>query len=430
MRLRASAAIVCAGLAMIAAGCGDQSKQRSSSTGAPAATSTTTAASAGAQTSTSTSSSSGGSGGGSPQTAGSLGFPRLATRNTTRVAGSNAVADAAGVALAVFPSAAPGTHPAVVTVAPTDDWQAALASSVLMAPPIHAPVLLSGPGSEPAATADALKLLAPTGSGSLSGAQVVLVGDVPKPSGLRAATIGGSDPYSVAAGIDRFVTAADGGHASPDVVIASSSDPAYAMPAAGWAAESGDPILFVTPKSIPKPTIQALQSHQKPKIYVLGPPSVVSNSVLKQLGHYGTVKRISGTDPASNSVAFAVYRDPPCKFGQACVHVPGSFGWAMRGPGHGYTLLNASQPLTAAASAALSGSADYGPQLVVDDGSTLSKPVLNFFLNYATPGYTQEGPTAAVYDHAWIIGDEHALSVAAQAEVDELMQVIPTSTSK
>jgi hypothetical protein len=56
--------------------------------------------------------------------------------------------------------------------------------------------------------------------------------------------------------------------------------------------------------------------------------------------------------------------------------------------------------------------------------------VLNFFLNYATPGYTQEGPTAAVYDHAWIIGDERVLSVAAQAEVDELMQVIPTSTSK
>jgi putative cell wall-binding protein len=425
MRRRASAVIVCVALAMIAAGCGGGSKQHSSSTGTPAAsTATSTSGSASRQTSTSASAGRG------PQTPQNLGFPRVATRNTTRVGGSGAVADAAGVALAVFPSAAPGTHPTVVTVAPTDNWEAALASSVLMAPPIHAPVLLSGPDSLPAPTTDALKLLAPTGSGRLSGAQVVLVGGVPKPSGLRAATIGGSDPYSAAAEIDRFVTAADGGRASPDVVIASSSDPAYAMPAAGWAAESGDPILFVTPKSIPKPTIQALQAHQKPKIYVLGPPSVVSNSVFKQLGRYGAVKRISGADPASNSVAFAVYRDPPCKFGQACVHVPGSFGWAMRGPGHGYTLLNASQPLTAAASAALSGSADYGPQLVVDNGSTLSKPVLNFFLNYATPGYTQEGPTAAVYDHAWIIGDERVLSLAAQAEVDELMQVIPTSSSR
>jgi ell wall binding domain 2 (CWB2) len=425
MRRCLSAAIVCVALAIIAAGCGGGSKKHSSSTGSAATTTTsTTSGASGSGTSTTS------SGGGAAQTASSLGFPRVATRNTTRVPGSGAVADAAGVALAVFPSAAPGTHPTVVTVAPTDDWEAALASSVLMAPPIHAPVLLSGSGSEPAATANALKLLAPTGSGSLSGAQVVLVGDVPKPSGLRAATIGGSDPYATAAAIDKFATAADGGRASPDVVIASSSDPAYAMPAAGWAAESGDPILFVKPNSIPKPTIGALQAHQKPKIYVLGPPSVVSNSVLKQLGRYGTATRISGTDPASNSVAFAVYRDPPCKFGQACVHVPGSFGWAMRGPGHGYTLLNASQPLTAAASAALSGSADYGPQLVVDNGSTLSKPVLNFFLNYATPGYTQEGPTAAVYDHAWIIGDERALSLAAQAEVDELMQVIPTSTSK
>jgi putative cell wall-binding protein len=426
MRRCLSAAIVCVALAIIAAGCGGGSKKPSSSSTGSAATTTssTTSGSSGGVTSTTS------SGGGAAQTASSLGFPRVATRNTTRVPGSGAVADAAGVALAVFPSAAPGTHPTVVTVAPTDDWEAALASSVLMAPPIHAPVLLSGAGSLPAATTNALKLLAPTGSGSLSGAQVVLVGDVPKPSGLRAATIGGSDPYATAAAIDKFATAADGGRASPDVVVASSSDPAYAMPAAGWAAESGDPILFVKPNSIPKPTIGALQAHQKPKIYVLGPPSAVSNSVLKQLGRYGTTKRIFGTDPASNSVAFAVYRDPPCKFGQACVHVPGSFGWAMRGPGHGYTLLNASQPLTAAASAALSGSADYGPQLVVDNGSTLSKPVLNFFLNYATPGYTQEGPTAAVYDHAWIIGDERALSLAAQAEVDELMQVIPTSTSK
>src|SRR6202000_2115806 len=117
------------------------------------------------------------------------------------------------------------------------------------------------------------------------------------PGGVRAGTIGGSDPSSAAAAIDRFVTAADGGRASPAVVITSSSDPAYAMPAAGWAAVRGDPCLFVTSRSIPKPTIQALQAHQKPKIYVLGPPSVVSNSVLKQLGRYGTVKRVSGTDP-------------------------------------------------------------------------------------------------------------------------------------
>ena len=63
----------------------------------------------------------------------------MATKNTTRVDGADPVADAAGVALAVYPSAAPGTHPNAVTLAPTDDWQAAIAASVLMAPPIQRP---------------------------------------------------------------------------------------------------------------------------------------------------------------------------------------------------------------------------------------------------------------------------------------------------
>ena len=74
-------------------------------------------------------------------------LPVTATKNTTRVDGIDPVADAAGVALAVYPSSAPGPTRRVVTIAPTDDWQAALAASVLMAPPIRAPLLLSGSGS-------------------------------------------------------------------------------------------------------------------------------------------------------------------------------------------------------------------------------------------------------------------------------------------
>src|SRR5205823_4251393 len=139
--------------------------------------------------------------------------------------------DAAGVALAVYPSSGSGTHPQVVTLAPEDDWQAALASSVLMSTPIKAPVLLSGPSSLPTATGDALGELAPTGSGTVGGAQLIRVGHVPKVPGLRAAAISGADPYALAAAIDRFNSAATG-KSSPDVVIASGEDPGYAMPAA------------------------------------------------------------------------------------------------------------------------------------------------------------------------------------------------------
>jgi hypothetical protein len=366
--------------------------------------------------------------GATPGAATKLGFPDVATKNTTRVAGTDPTADAAGVALAVYPSHGAGTHPAAVTVAPTDDWEAAIASSVLMAAPVKAPVLLSGADSLPAATRDALAALAPTGSGRAGGAQVIRVGAVGSvASSLKSTAIGGRSPYALAAAIDRFQTAA-AGQASADVVVASTSDPAYAMPAAGWAAESGDPVLFVSPTTVPAATRQALQSHNHPHIYVLGPPSAVSPAVARQLGRYGTVKRVGAGNPVANSVAFAVYRDPACPVNAPCAHVPGSFGWAMRSPGHGYTLLDASRPLDAAASAPLSASGDFGPQLLVNDPTTLPKAVLHFFLDYATPGYTQEGPTAAVYNHGWIIGDQSAVSTAVQSQTDKLLQAIPATT--
>ena len=155
---------------------------------------------------------------------------------------------------------------------------------------------------------------------------------------------------------------------------------------------------------------------------------MIPDATLSQLRKYGPVKRVGASDPAANSVAFAEYRDPPCTYGQPCAHVPGSFGWAMRSPGHGYVLINANRPLDAAAAAPLSASGDYGPQLLVDDATTLPHAVLTFFLDYATPGYTQEGPTAAVYNHGWVIGDQSAVSVPVQAEMDNLLEVVPQNS--
>jgi hypothetical protein len=359
-------------------------------------------------------------------TSGKIGFPAIATKNTTRIPGADPVADAAAVALAVFPSAAPGTHPTAVALAPTDDWAAAIAGASLMAPPIRAPLLLSDAGSLPEATNTALKALAPSGAGSIGGSQLIRIGDVPTVSGYKAANVTGSDPYTLAAAIDRLETAARG-KASVSVVVASAdqSAAAYTMPAAGWAAESGEPVLFVNSQGVPAATRQALRAHGRPHIYVLGPPSAVPDSVLTTLAHYGTVKRVGAEDPAANSVAFAEYRDPVCTFGQACVHIPHSFGWAIRSPGHAYILINDGQPLDAAAAAPLSGSGGYGPQLLLENPNTLPKPVLDYFLNYATPGYTQEGPTAAVYNHGWMIGDESRITVGVQAQVDSLLEVVP-----
>src|SRR5579859_2710874 len=65
-----------------------------------------------------------------PRAGQKLGFPSIATKNTTRVGGGDPIADAAGVALAVYPSQFAGTHPPAVVLAPTDDWEASLAAAV------------------------------------------------------------------------------------------------------------------------------------------------------------------------------------------------------------------------------------------------------------------------------------------------------------
>src|SRR4051812_9820466 len=89
------------------------------------------------------------------QAAASLGFPGFATKNTTRVGGADPVTDAAGVALAVYPSASADSRPLAVTLADANDWQAAISAAQLMSRPLGAPVLLSEDGKLPQATTDA-----------------------------------------------------------------------------------------------------------------------------------------------------------------------------------------------------------------------------------------------------------------------------------
>src|SRR5437588_8645203 len=52
-----------------------------------------------------------------------LGFPVSATRNTTRVSGSDAVANAAGVASALYPANDATTRPQAVVLVDRSDWQ-------------------------------------------------------------------------------------------------------------------------------------------------------------------------------------------------------------------------------------------------------------------------------------------------------------------
>ena len=122
----------------------------------------------------------------------------------------------------------------------------------------------------------------------------------------------------------------------------------------------------------------------------------------------GDVRRVSGEDPVSNAIAFARYAD-------------GGFGWNINDPGHGFVVANSAEPLDAAAAAALSASGAWGPLLLTDSAATLPAALRGYLLD-VKPGYTTD-PTRAFYNHVWVIGDQEAISVNEQAEIDELAEL-------
>jgi hypothetical protein len=352
-----------------------------------------------------------GKGGEEEEAAQDLGFPAFATKNTTRVGGADAVANAAAIARAVFPAQTAATRPGAVVLADGRDWRVGLAGAVLGSPPIRAPTLLSDGRNLPQASSDALGELAPTGARAAGGAQVIRVGDVARPEGLRTTDLAGRDPFALARAVDAFHAAARGG-ASRRVLVVSADSPAYAVPAAGWAAKSGDPVLFVTRDGVPADTRAALRNHQRPDIFVLGPPTAVSEAVVRGLRRLGTVTRIGAPGPVASAIAFARFAE-------------GGFGWGVVDPGHGLVFARADRALDAIAAAPLSAHGSYGPLLLVGGAQRLDAELEQYLLDIR-PGYRSD-PVRGVYNHGWIVGDDRALGLAAQARIDELLEIAPVT---
>lgn len=342
-----------------------------------------------------------------PRTPEELGYPAFATANTTRVGGSDPASNAAAVALATYPSTQPSQRPAAVTLVDAGDWRGAIAASVLMAAPLGTPVLVSEAGGVPEPTAQALDALDPQGDKRTKGVQAFAIGAASAPSGLDARQVGGGGTVGAAA-IAELRDELLGG-APRHIVIAPAAEPAFAMPAAAWAARSGDPVLFAGEDKLPAPTAAVLARHPKTPVYVLGPSSAISSDVVREIGKIAArVRRISGEDPVANAIAFARYAD-------------GGFGWNINDPGHGFVVAGSAKPLDAAAAAALSASGTWGPLLLTDSADTLPAALRGYLLD-VKPGYTTD-PTRAFYNHVWVIGDQEAIDVNEQAEIDELAEL-------
>ena len=343
--------------------------------------------------------------------------PAAATRNTLRVGGSDAAADAAAVADILYPAPGDGERPTAVALVDQDDWVTCIAASVLAGPPIGAPLLLSDGDELPDSTEQTLDRLEPSGSDLSRDAQVIRLGpDVARPEGVRTALVAGGDPFERAAAIDRFFSAARG-RPSGDVVLYSADSAEWAMPAAAWAARSGDAALPVRETVIPAPVRKALAAHERPNVYLLGPQRIISERVADLLESEGlarSVNRIKGPTAVENAIAFARYEK-------------GDFGWGVAVPGYNFTVANLSRPLDAGAAASLATRGVFAPLLLSDDAANLPEPLEDYFLS-VQPGY-EDDPGNAVYNRAWILGDEEAISIRQQAQIDRITELIPVQAT-
>jgi putative cell wall-binding protein len=342
----------------------------------------------------------------------SLGYPAFATKNTTRVGGADAIADAAAVALATYPARTPETRPQAVSLVDADNWQAAISAAQLMSRPLGAPVLFASGDTVPAATEDALSDLQPRGARDADGAKVIRIGTPARAEGYADTNLEGDSPAALARAIDRLHTTL-AGRPSDAVVVASSDAPEYAMPAAAWAAKAGSPVLWSTQDELPGPTRAAIVAHRRPRIYVLGPPDVIGEPVMKDLEKLGTVRRISASDPVRAAITFARYSD-------------GAFGWNVVDPGHGLVFASTSRPTDAAAAAPLSAAGKYGPLLLLPDAATLPASVREYLLDIQ-PGYDRD-PVRGLYNHGWLMGDESAISLDVQAQIDAVLEIQPVTS--
>jgi hypothetical protein len=336
-----------------------------------------------------------------------LGYPSFATANTTRVGGADPASTAAGVALATFPSTEPRQRPTAVSLVDAGDWRGAIAASVLMAEPLRAPILISEAAGMPEATVQALDALDPQGAKSTRSSQAFAFGAAAAPADMRTRSVkatGVAGAAAIARLRDELL-----GSPPRHVVVAPAEQPAVAMPAAAWAARSGDPVLFSEAKRLPAATAAALKRHPDTPVYVLGPSSAISSDVVREIGKIADrVQRISGEDPVANAIAFARYSN-------------GGFGWNVNDPGHGFVIASDAEPLDAAAAAPLSASGTWGPLLLTDSADTLPDALRGYLLD-VKPGYTTD-PTRAFYNHVWVIGDEAAIDVNQQAEINQLAEL-------
>lgn len=305
----------------------------------------------------------------------------------------------------------PMKRPNVVMLARGDglNYQDGLIGSPLIHFPRNGPVLLIPPDRLAPVVAQEIIRLNP--SGQHSPAQVLTIGSLSPMVdvevtrlGFTVCRINGGNPAATAAMIWDFIGPKE------NVILTSGEMFEEALPAGGWAAHHGDPILLTCRDQLPRDTAKAIQEKQ-PDVYILGSCRTISERVETLVRELtcGFVDRIGGMNPFEVSVNFTRYQSPTKKFGWG---IRERRGWSFR--------FSRYDDWTSAVNGnPLSHMGKHSPLLLIDPQSI--PPAVKEYLLSVNPVHQEPEPP---FMHGFIVGINGTILCPVQLELDSLLETV------
>ena len=233
----------------------------------------------------------------------------------------------------------------------------------------------------------------------------------------RRPTSSGANPAALAAAVDRAARGRGRAARRALVVVASLDRPEYAMPAAGWAAKSGDPLLWVTATGVPPETEAAIKTHK------------ARQDLRARARGRGAGDRARRAGEARHGQA----RSPPPTPSPPRSPSPASptrrrSAGTSSIPGHGLVFASTrAARRTPRPPRRCRRTGTYGPLLLLARRRRAARSRCRTSCSTSSPATTTD-PVRGVYNHGWIIGDESAIAAAVQARIDTLLEIQPVDT--
>jgi len=331
-------------------------------------------------------------------------------KNVARITGASPGDVESSAILATYPPSG-DRRPNGWIIVRRDSWPDAVLAAQFAAGPNNAAILPVSPDFTPTPAKDLLVRIKPEGFPLSQGIQALIFGKVSKDVvgdlsflKLKAAQLSAGTPAELSAKLVPY----RGGFAhaySGQILVVSDQDRDYALAAGAWSAYSGDTVAFVKRDRVPKATAGLLVQRsklkaEKPTIYLLGPSSVISESVASQLRAYGEVKRIAGTDAVTTAVAFARYRDPKTGFGWGLAHGPANI-----------SLINMHNWGNALGAFQFAAAGPQAPLLLTSQSEGLPAPVLQYLNELANPQGNQ----------GYVFGGKSTVSAGTLRQLDGVL---------